>query len=73
MTPTHGLGLLTLALGNAAAADAVATAAEAQLPVWAFRVFGGPKLPLQLVWTIAIGSLLVRRSVSTVIAQDDAQ
>ncbi|MGI9076017.1 MAG: hypothetical protein ACR2G6_01665 [Gemmatimonadaceae bacterium] len=54
------LGTLTLALGVAAACDAIVTAGEGRLPGWTFPVFGGAKLPLQLVWTITVGVALWR-------------
>lgn len=58
------LGTLTLVLALAAACDAVVTAGEGRLPAWTFPVFGGAKLPLQLVWTISIGVALRREGFS---------
>lgn len=54
------LGTLTLVLGVAAALDAVVTGAGERLPAWMFPVLGGPKLPLQWIWTIAVGRSLWR-------------
>lgn len=59
------LGTLTLVLALAAACDAVVTAGEGRLPAWTFPVFGGAKLPLQLVWTISIGVALRRGGFSS--------
>jgi hypothetical protein len=54
------LGVLTFALGVAAAGDAVVTGGYGRLPEWTFPVFGGAKLPLQLVWTASVGIVLAR-------------
>lgn len=59
------LGLLTFALGVAAIGDAVVTGGYGHLPQWTFPVFGGAKLPLQLIWTATVGIVLARRRPQT--------
>jgi hypothetical protein len=56
----RALAVLTALLGVAAALDATVTAFEPRLPAWAFPVLGGPKLPLQMIWTLTVGVVLVR-------------
>jgi hypothetical protein len=59
------LGLLTFVLGVAAIGDAVVTGGYGRLPAWTFPVFGGAKLPLQLIWTTTVGIVLARRRMQT--------
>jgi len=54
------LGLLTFVLGVAAIGDAAVTGGYGHLPAWTFPVFGGAKLPLQLIWTATVGIVLAR-------------
>ena len=54
------LGAFTIVLGIVAATDAVVTALEEAIPFWAFALFGGPKIPLQVVWMVWVGVALIR-------------
>lgn len=62
----HRVGGLTLLVGLAAALDAADTAfvQAFHLPSRFFGLLGGWKLPLQLLWTVAMGVWMVAASVT---------
>jgi len=58
------LGLMTVAVGIAAVGDFVVTAPElagSPLPMLVFMLVGGWKIPLAVVWSIALGASLAAR------------
>lgn len=50
--------------GTFAASDAVVTALEGEVPFWLFALLGGPKIPLQMAWQVALGARLLRGEVA---------
>jgi hypothetical protein len=57
------LAIVSAVVGLAATLDAVVTGTETalSLPFYVFALVGGWKLPLQVIWTVVVGALLLAR------------